>query len=142
MTSTVVVTPKLSQRLRASRTLITIALIAVISGGLFILIPQDEYDSYPLSPINPGHHGARALAQVLENMGADVIYAADATEAIFEAKQPNSTLVITHPDLLSSEIERGRRSTSSCGRYRWPSPGRFRYFSRVRDNRHRHCALP
>lgn len=105
MTSTVVVTPKLSQRLRASRTLITIALIAVISGGLFILIPQDEYDSYPLSPINPGHHGARALAQVLENMGADVIYAADATEAIFEAKQPNSTLVITHPDLLSSEID-------------------------------------
>ncbi|WP_175956196.1 DUF4350 domain-containing protein [Schaalia sp. Marseille-Q2122] len=105
MTSSVVVTPKVSQRLRGSRSLISIGLIALISGALFLLIPQDEFDTVPLSPANPGPRGARALAQVLEDLGAEVIYAADASEAIAEAKLPNTTLVITQPDLMSSEID-------------------------------------
>lgn len=105
MTSTVVVTPTPSQRLRRSRPLIVIGLIVLISAMLFILIPPNDYDDVPLSPQNPGPRGAQALARVVEDLGVEVLYAPTASEALLEAKQPNTTLVVANPDLLASEID-------------------------------------
>lgn len=105
MTSTVVVTPTTSQRLHSARPLIAIGLVTLISALLFILIPPDDYDIVPLSAKNPGPGGAQALARVVEDLGVEVIHAPTASEAILEAKQPNTTLVVTSPHLLASEID-------------------------------------
>lgn len=105
MTSTVVVTPTASQRLRRARPLIAVGLITLISGALFVLIPPEDYEKTPLSPKNPGPNGTQALSRVVEDLGVEVLHTTSASEAILEAKQPNTTLVVTYPNLMASEID-------------------------------------
>jgi hypothetical protein len=85
---------------RRHRTSLVIALGAVAAVVVVVLVGGRPATSEPLDPDNPGPEGARAVAQVLEDQGVDVVVArgADALDDI--TLDPSTTVVVTSSYLL------------------------------------------
>lgn len=107
--SATVVTPTGSARLRRTRPIMGIIVVALTAFALFLLIPDDGSSNRPFSIHNPRPAGAQAYGRLMENQGLTIEETTSASEALAMVRaheDKDSTLVIIGPELLSESVDR------------------------------------
>lgn len=82
---------------------VTVCAVVILLGAIVITVfsPAGRPNTY-LDPAGAGPYGARAVTDLLGNRGQQVIAVYGPQDALAAANQPDTTLIITSPALLTS----------------------------------------
>lgn len=110
--STYVVTPRAVTRLSRLRPVVALSLFLAVCLAVLMIVPSAVNDSRTLGPDNPRPDGAKALVRVLEAKGIRV-KKLDRARAVIAQADEDTTVVVTFPFRMSSDVEQAISSLPS-----------------------------